>query len=87
MQIFIGFTQKLDSQVSHSYGEISKILDSKNMGSICAGVILTALESHGNEVIDWHGMVPKQKEAAKELMVLAMVAESAVPLETEVSIN
>ncbi len=55
------------------------------MSRTCAEVICTVLERHGNEAVDWKGMTPAQKEAAKELMVLALVAEGAMPLETEVA--
>ena len=61
------------------------MLDANNMSRTCAEVICTVLERHGNEAVDWKGMTPAQKEAAKELMVLALVAEGAMPSETEVA--
>ncbi len=49
-----------------------------------AAVMLDALGRRGNEPVDWKGMSGRQREAAKELMVLTHVAEGAVPRRQEV---
>ncbi len=51
-----------------------------------AAVMLDALGRRGNEPVDWKGMSGRQREAAKELMVLTHVAEGAVPRRQEVRV-
>ncbi len=75
----------MDTEVTHSYDDIVKLLDADGMSQTCAGVILEALEKKGTDGIDWMAMDEKQREAAKELMVLTHVAEGAVPREKDVS--
>ena len=70
----------------HSYDEIVKLLDDSDKRHH-AKVILEALSSKGNEMIDWQGMTDVQREAAKELIVLTHLAEAAVPEEEEVSVD
>ncbi len=69
----------------HSYDEIVKLLDKdSDKRHLYAEVILDAVSSKGNKMIDWHGMTDVQREAAKELIVLTHLAEAAVPEEEEV---
>ena len=77
-EIFIGFTKKIDASVSHSYDGIIKQLDSGDPVQN-AESILKVINARGDEAIDWGTMGPKQREAAKELIVLTQVAEAAVP--------
>ncbi len=83
-QIFIGFTQKTDYTISHSYDNIAYALDGNRMSKVCAEVFLELLEKKGDEFQDWRGMNGRQREAVKELMVLTHVAEGAVPLMEDV---
>ena len=53
------------------------------MSSTCASVILEVLEHKGDKTLDWKGMDERQKEAAKELLVLTHIAEAAVPIQEE----
>ncbi len=80
-QIFVGFPNKIDETVSHSYDGIIKQLDQGDPRAN-ARTILEILE--GGD--DWAQMTATQREAAKELMVLTHVAESAVPEEKVVRI-
>ena len=79
----MGFTKKIDTEVSHSYDGIIKQLNGESR-AVFAEVILEVLENTGDSIIDWKGMKDLQIEAAMELIVLTHVAESAVPLEKEV---
>ncbi len=85
-QIYIGFTQKIDSDVSHSYDGIAERLDGGGMSGVCADVMREVLRGRGRDPADWKGMDERQREAAMELMVLTHVAEAAVPLEEEASL-
>ncbi len=79
----MGFTQKQDVKVSHSYDGIIKQLDGTS-GAKFADVILAAIENKGDSMVDWKDMNTLQVEAAMELIVLTHVAEAAVPQEEEV---
>ncbi len=57
------------------------------MSSTCASVILEVLEHKGDKTLDWKGMDERQKEAAKELLVLTHIAEAAVPIQEEACPN
>ena len=82
----MGFTTKIETEVSHSYDGIVEQLDGTGSKTFAA-VILEALENKGDCLIDWKGMSPLQVEAAMELIVLTHVAEGAVPLQKEVNVQ
>ncbi len=79
----MGFTQKIDTEVSHSYDGIIKQLDGESRAAF-AEVILEVLQKAGDCIIDWRGMNDLQVEAAMELIALTHVAEGAVPMKEEV---
>ncbi len=79
----MGFTQKIDPEVSHSYDGIIKQLDGESRAAF-AEVILEVLESTGDSIVAWRGMNDQQVEAAMELIALTHVAEGAVPQKEEV---
>ncbi len=60
-----------------------KQLDKDGGSRTCAKVILDVLRSTGDTIVDWCGMDSKQREAAKELIILTHVAEAAIPEEKE----
>ncbi len=82
----MGFTQKIDTEVSHSYDGIINQLDGESRASF-AQVILDVLENTGDCIIDWSTMNDQQVEAAMELIALTHVAEGAVPLKEEVKVQ